>query len=497
MNFDVKTTLPDKEPCECVVIGLFETGEMTRSTQQIDSVTNGYITNLFAQGDISGKAGQTLLLQQLPNVKARRVLLVGLGNPQQLTETSFRDALMTAFTWLKDRAYKDCMFCLTDVFLKRDIHWLARETVLRCHDAFYQFDQFKQKKTEQPKLTKVTIYAPLPQDISLAEEAMREGIAIAAGMNFTKDLGNLPANVCTPTYLATEATALAKAYSKLKVQVFDEKHLQKMGMNAFMAVAKGSNEPGKLVILEYHGGNKAAKPIALIGKGITFDSGGISLKPSLAMDEMKFDMGGAASILGTLKTAAELNLPINIVAAIACAENMPSGNACKPGDIVKTYSGLTVEILNTDAEGRLVLCDTLTYIAEKYNPEVMIDLATLTGAMIVALGFLATGLFSNNDALAADIEQAANQSFDRVWRLPLWSEYAKALESNFADMANIPPDRAANSIIAGCFLEKFVKDIPWAHLDIAGTSCVLGKNKGSTGRPVPLLVQYLLNKSRD
>jgi leucyl aminopeptidase len=320
-------------------------------------------------------------------------------------------------------------------------------------------------------------------------------MAIASGMRLTKDLANLPGNICKPEYLAEQARFLKKAYPDLKVSILDEKEMEELGMGALLAVGRGSVNPPRLIVMEYRGTDKKQQPVVLVGKGITFDTGGISLKPGEAMDEMKYDMGGAASVFGALKACSEMQLPLNVVGVIASAENMPDGNATRPGDIVTTMSGQTVEILNTDAEGRLVLCDALTYV-KKFDPEVVIDIATLTGACIIALGSHASGMLSNHSPLANDLISAGKASFDRIWELPLWDDYQEQLDSNFADFANIG-GRPAGTITAACFLARFTQKYHWAHLDIAGTAWKSGKEKGATGRPVPLLMQYLMDRAEE
>jgi leucyl aminopeptidase len=328
--------------------------------------------------------------------------------------------------------------------------------------------------------------------LARASAGLEEGLAIAHGVSLAKDLGNLPPNVCTPTYLADQARELAKRY-RMKATVLEAEDMEKLGMGALLSVARGSAQPPKLIVLEHRGGAKAQKPVALVGKGITFDTGGISLKPASEMDEMKFDMCGAASVLGTLKAVGEMRLPINVVGVIPTTENMPGGRATKPGDIVTTMSGQTVEILNTDAEGRLILCDALTY-ASRFEPAAVIDIATLTGACVIALGHVASGLYANDEALAKEVLAAADAAFDRAWHLPLWDDYQEQLKSNFADFANIG-GRPAGSVTAACFLARFTKKFRWAHLDIAGTAWKSGREKGATGRPVPLLTQFLLRRA--
>jgi leucyl aminopeptidase len=360
------------------------------------------------------------------------------------------------------------------------------------HAVTYRFDQFKSKKdtnTRTPK--RIQFHSQDEADTTVTHKAIKHGEALAKGMHLTRDLANLPANHCTPTDLAKSAKKLQNQYPGIKTKVLDEAEMKKLGMGSLLAVAAGSAQPAKLIVLEYKGSRRAGAPIALVGKGVTFDTGGISIKPAAAMDEMKFDMSGAASVLGTMTAVAELKLPLHIVGLIPATENMPGGKAVKPGDVVTSYSGQTIEILNTDAEGRLILCDALTY-AERYKPQAVIDIATLTGACVIALGAHASGLLSNDDELARALLDAGTEAQDRAWQLPLWDEYQKQLESPFADMANIG-GREAGTITAACFLSKFAKKFKWAHLDIAGTAWRSGAKKGSTGRPVPLLFQYLLN----
>jgi leucyl aminopeptidase len=357
----------------------------------------------------------------------------------------------------------------------------------------YRFDRLKSKAPESKRaLRKVTLHLAKRSDIADGEIGLQRGEAIAEGVTLAKDLGNLPGNICTPAYLAEQAQELGKRHG-IKVEVLDRKEIEKLGMNSFLAVAQGSTQPPKLIVLEYQGGKRDTPPVALVGKGVTFDTGGISIKPAAEMDEMKFDMCGAASVLGTLKAIALMRLPLNVVGVIPATENMPDGNAIKPGDIVTTMSGQTVEILNTDAEGRLILCDALTYV-EKYKPAAVVDIATLTGAMVIALGHVATGVFSNSDPLAREILQASENAWDRAWHMPLWDDYQDGLKSNFADFPNIG-SRAGGSITAACFLSRFTKAYPWAHLDIAGTAWKSGAEKGATGRPVSLLVHFLSKRA--
>jgi leucyl aminopeptidase len=357
----------------------------------------------------------------------------------------------------------------------------------------YRFDETKgDKKLPKHPLKRFDLWISRKQDKDAAERAVRHGQAIAHGVSLAKDLGNLPGNICTPTYLADRAKGLGEEFPGLRVEILEEADMEALGMGALLSVSRGSRQPAKLIVMEHKGGKPGDKPIVLVGKGLTFDAGGISIKPAEAMDEMKFDMCGGASVLGAVRTAAELGLPVNLVGVVPASENLPDGAANKPGDIVKSMSGQTIEILNTDAEGRLILCDALTY-CERFEPAAVIDMATLTGACVVALGRHASGLFTQNEKLAEEILAAGEASLDRAWRLPLWDDYQQELDSNFADMANIG-SRWGGAITAACFLARYTKKYPWAHLDIAGAAWLTGKEKGATGRPVALLAELLLQR---
>jgi len=375
---------------------------------------------------------------------------------------------------------------------KRNIAWRVAQLVEVTRDAAYRFDCMKSKPADPYTFSSLTINVLAKTDVTQGEAGLKQGLAVAAGMELAKDLGNLPPNICTPTYLAEQAAELAGSYD-YQLEVLEREDMEKLGMGALLGVAKGSRQPPKLIVLQHNKGPKGQKPVVLVGKGITFDAGGISIKPSAEMDEMKYDMCGAASVLGTFKTLGELDLSLHVVGVIPTCENLPDGNAVKPGDVLTSMSGQTIEVLNTDAEGRLILCDAITY-AQRFQPAAMVDIATLTGACVIALGHHATGLFSNNDNLAKELLRAGDAAFDRAWHMPLWDDYQEQLSSNFADIANIG-GRAAGSITAACFLSRFAKDINWAHLDIAGTAWKSGKEKGSTGRPVPLLTQFLVQRA--
>lgn len=493
MEFIVKSARPETLKTATLVIPVGEGGKLGATAKAVDAASGGAIAALLKRGDLAGKPGQTLLAHGVANLKAERVLLVGMGKDAELSDRQLRKLIAAVYGVLKNLAGSDALLALQDVQVKgRDAYGKARLLVESLADAGYQFDRFKSQKATPGALKKITLITD-KADTAAVERATREARAIAIGMALTKDLGNLPPNICHPSYLAEQAKELGKAHKNLKVEILDEKKLQTLGAGAFLAVGQGSEQPPRMIVMQYNGGKKGDKPHALVGKGITFDTGGISIKPAANMDEMKYDMGGAASVFGTLRAVLELQLPINLVCLLACAENMPSGGATRPGDIVTTMSGQTVEILNTDAEGRLVLCDTLTY-AERFKPQSVIDIATLTGACIVALGSNVSGLMGNDDELVNQILAAGRQADDRAWQLPLYDEYQEQLDSPFADIANIGGPKAG-TITAGCFLSRFTKAYKWAHLDIAGTAWVSGgKDKGATGRPVPLLTQYLLDR---
>ena len=498
MEFTVKSGNPEKQRTACLVLGVYESRRLTPSAEQFDAVCGGVLSNLLRRGDLEGKPGQSLLLFNVPEAVCERVLLVGCGREREVDDRRFRQILTHTATTLNETGATEAAVYLTDVAVKgRDLRWKIRQMVETIEEAGYRFDTLKSKK-EAPRrpLRKININISGRKEQSDSEQAMLEGAAIAAGVKLARDLGNMPPNLCHPAYLAEQAQALAREFPALQAHILEEPEMKQMGMNALLAVSQGSAQPAKLIRLDYRQGPPTQKPYVLVGKGVTFDSGGISIKPGEAMDEMKYDMCGAASVFGVLRACVELQLPLNATGLIAAVENMPSGQATRPGDIVTSLSGQTVEILNTDAEGRLILCDALTY-AERDEPAAVIDIATLTGACIVALGRHPHGLFSNHPPLTHALQAAAHTSSDRVWELPLWDDYQEALDSNFADMANIAGNRDGGAVIAACFLARFAKKFHWAHLDIAGTAWKTGKAKGATGRPVPLLTQYLLDRAAE
>jgi len=498
MEFTVKSGNPEKQRTACLVLGVYEPRRLTPTAEQFDSACGGVVSNLLRRGDLEGKLGQSLLLFHLPEALCERVLLIGCGREREVDDRRFRQILTHTATALNETGATEAMVYLTDLAVKaRDLRWKIRQLVEAFEETQYRFDTLKSKKDAPRRpLRKILINIPGRKDLPDSEQALQEGAAIAAGMKLTKDLGNMPPNLCTPAYLAEQAQTLAQEFPNMQARILEEAEMREMGMNALLAVSQGSAQPAKLIRLDYRQGPATQKPHMLVGKGVTFDSGGISLKPGEAMDEMKYDMCGAASVLGALQACAALQLPLNVTGLIAAVENMPGSQATRPGDIVTSLSGQTVEILNTDAEGRLILCDTLTY-AERDEPASVIDMATLTGACIIALGRHPHGLFSNHPALTHALQNAAHTSSDRVWELPLWEDYQEGLDSNFADMANIASYRDGGAIIAACFLARFTKKFHWAHLDIAGTAWKTGKAKGATGRPVPLLTQYLLDRAAE
>ncbi|MFT6734686.1 MAG: leucyl aminopeptidase [Polaribacter sp.] len=494
MEFSVKSGNPEKQRTACVVVGVFESRKLSQAGEQIDEISDGYLSNLLRRGDLEGKLGQTLLLHNIPNTLADRLLLVGCGKERDFTDKPYEKVIAKAISTLNETGSMEAVCFLSELNVKgRDTHWKIRHAVESTENTLYSFDTFK-SKSEAPRrpVKKLIFNVTSRKDLNDGEQAIIEGVAISKGTHKARDLANAPPNILTPEYLAEQAKLLAIDNDKIDCQILDQATLKEMGMGAFIAVAQGSDNEGKLIVLNYKGAENDQKPIVLVGKGITFDSGGISLKPGDKMDEMKYDMGGAAGVFGAFVAATEMSLKVNLIMVIAAAENMPSARACRPGDIVTTLSGQTVEILNTDAEGRLVLCDALTYV-ERFDPAVVIDVATLTGACVIALGNQASGLLSNHNPLAHDLLNAGELSGDRAWRLPLWEEYQEQLQSNFADMSNLG-GREAGTITAACFLSRYTKKYHWAHLDIAGTAWLSGKQKGSTGRPVPLLTQYILNQ---
>ncbi len=496
MELSVKSGNPEKQRTACVVAGVYETRRLSAVAEKIDDASDGYISNILRRGDIEGKAGQVLMLHNVPGTLADRVLLVGCGKERDLSDMRYKQVLSKACAVLNDTGSMEAVSYLTELNVKgRDIDWCVRVAAQTSLNSVYRFTELKSTKDNLRRpLRKLTFNVPTRKDLNPGERALTQGAAMAKGMELTRDLGNLPANLCTPTHLADTAHELAKTYSKISTSVLEEKDMKDLGMNLALSVTAGATEPMKLITMEYKGAKKDAKPIVLVGKGITFDTGGNSLKPPANMIGMKFDMCGAATCFGVMKACALLDLKVNLVVVVPACENMPGPNATRPDDVITSMSGQTVEILNTDAEGRLVLADALTY-SERFNPDCVIDVATLTGAVVVALGNEATALMSNHNPLAHELLNAGNAMADRAWHMPIWDEYHELLNSNVADMANIGSKPVAGSITAACFLSKFAKKYNWAHLDVAGTAATFtGPNRQATGRPVPMLVQFIINR---
>ncbi len=496
MEFKAIIDANARAPSDCAVVGVYENGEPGAVARIIDAQTGGLIKQLRSGGDFSAKTGETLLLPRPNGAASARVLLVGLGSRTAFDRKQYRKALLSSAQALaKTGAASAVVYLALEAIAGIDAQYRARMVAEIFSAHGYKIPDLKSgAKPKPPKLSSLSVAAENARAVKPTAMGLKIGAAIGSGTAVSRDLANLPPNICTPTYMGRRAETLAKEWPRIKTKVIDENGIKALKMGAFLAVAQGSAQPPRLIVCEYHGAKKASAPICLIGKGITFDSGGISLKEPPGMDEMKFDMSGAATVLGALRAAAELALPINLVVIIAACENMPSGGATKPSDIVTTMSGQTVEILNTDAEGRLVLCDAITY-SRRYKPAAVIDVATLTGACVVALGHHLSGLMSNDEALAAELAAAGIRADDRAWRMPIAEEYVDQLKSNFADLANVG-GREGGACTAASFLSKFAANLAWAHLDVAGTAWLGGSQKGSTGRPIPLLVDFLLHRAR-
>jgi len=499
MKTALKTSNPVRLVTDCLVIAVAAKNKFSPEAKEIDIASGKRLSSVLENGDFDGSLGTSLMLQGLEGVKAKRVLLVGCGDKAKLSLKEARKLVVSIAKSLLSSQAKDAHLALASLALAgADHYWLAERLAQELEDASYSYSTTKSTKAKASALKSISLAAPKGTSKAKIDTAFANGVATGRGINCAKELGNLPGNICTPTYLAQQAIDLAKGNRALTVKVLSEKQMSRLGMGSLLSVSAGSSQEAQLIVMEYKGAKVKPKadrpaPHMLVGKGITFDTGGISLKAGAAMDEMKFDMCGAASVIGTMAAVVEMALPIDIVAIVAAAENMPSGKATKPGDVVTSMSGLTIEILNTDAEGRLVLCDALTY-GERYKPASVIDVATLTGAAVATFGSHVSAMLSNDDALAAELSDCGNASLDQVWQLPLHDEYQHLLDSNFADIANIGGPRAG-TITAACFLSRFTKKFKWAHLDIAGSAWNSGAAKGATGRPVSLLLEYLRRKA--
>ncbi len=494
MDYFTTTSAASRRAGDAVIVGVYERGKLGTAARDVDEASGGRLTRLVKSGDVSGSLGRSMVLTSLDKVRARRVVVVGLGKLSEFGVTQFRKATAAALEALDGYKIRNIVTYLTlEDTGGTSPYYLARYTVQSVGDVLYRFEEMKsgRRKPAMP-LSKIGFAIESRGDAARATLGAEHADAIVASMNLAKDLGNLPANVCTPSYLARTAQRLSRKHRSLQTRIVNEAEMKKLGMRSLLSVTAGTVEPAKLIVMHYKGAGRDA-PVVLVGKGITFDAGGISLKPGPGMDEMKYDMCGAASVIATMAAVAALKLPINVTAVVPTCENLPSGTATRPGDIVKSMSGQTIEILNTDAEGRLILCDALTY-ARRFKPATMIDVATLTGACVIALGHHRTAVMSNNEALAEAILDAGIAADDRAWHMPMADEYEQQLKSNFADFANVG-GRDGGAVTAACFLGKFTKGIDWAHLDIAGTAWRSGSRKGSTGRPVPLLTEYLLARA--
>ncbi|HEV3181872.1 MAG TPA: leucyl aminopeptidase [Steroidobacteraceae bacterium] len=493
MQFGVWTKGLATLSVDCLVLGVFEEAQLGAQGGSVDAACGGRLRKLLARGDFAGRAGETLLVADVPGIGAAHVLLTGMGPAKQLQRRTWRKAWSAAANALARTRIASCAVALDRPDARElDDYYLGRAVAELTGAALYRINDLKTARKPPPPALKKVLAGPVRR-AAAAERGLAHGEAVAAAQSVQRDLANLPGNICTPTYLAEQARALAKRHASLRARVLDEPAIRREKMGCLLAVAQGSHQPPRFIVLEYQGAKKLPPPIVLIGKGVTFDSGGISLKDPPGMDEMKFDMSGAAAVIGALTLAAQLRLPLHLVGLIAAVENMPGGRAVKPGDIVTSASGQTVEILNTDAEGRLILSDALHY-ARRFHPAAVVDIATLTGACVVALGHHHSGLMGNDPALVRELLEAGQRADDRCWQLPLTEEYAEQLKSNLADFANIG-GRDGGAITAATFLGKFTQGLKWAHLDIAGTAYQSGAAKGSTGRPTPLLADFLLKRA--
>ncbi len=478
-----------KQKSGTLVISVFENRQYSNATVLLDKMSNGKIAQIIEQEDFTGKAGQNILLYNMEGLVAKRVLIMGCGAKKTFLGKNLASRVKQVLAILDKKGGHSVLFDFAVNF--KNTHKMERacqQIAMTAIDRLYHSDHCKSKPQSASKIKMLKVWIPA-EFKKAAQNALNIGKIIAEGKSFTKKLADLPGNICTPSYLAEQAVSLAKTSPKLKTQILDEAEMKTLGMDSLLSVSRGSRQEAKLIIMRYQGASIDDQPIVLVGKGLTFDAGGISIKPSPKMDEMKYDMCGGASVFGVIQNCIKMNLPLNVIGVVPSSENLPDGDANKPGDIVTSMSGQTIEILNTDAEGRLILCDALTYV-ERFKPKYVIDIATLTGACIVALGDKASALMSNRRKLVKKIQKASKQSGDRVWELPLWDDYDKQLKSNFADMANIGGP-GAGSITAGCFLARYTKKYAWAHLDIAGTAWQGGVNKGATARPVELLTTFL------
>ena len=494
MKFTLNSTPAPELVTDCLVIGIVEDTALTGSAKLIDEASNGALANLIESGDISADWKDTTLLHGLEGVSAKRILVLGFGEPEKFTGVRYDQACLSAGAFLRDNVTTSAHVCIHEADIsesanERGFNWRLRQAAVNLHRANYRYTATKAPKShDNDPMVSVSFAAG-----EEFQTVLNEAGGLAKGYLRSKELGNLPPNICNPEYLASTASEIADEYENVSLEVLDEKQMEALGMSALLAVGRGSINESKLIVLKYQGLDDSHKPVVLVGKGITFDTGGISLKPGPNMEQMKFDMGGAASVIGAFEACARMKLAINVVCIVAAAENMPDGNAYRPGDVLTSMSGKTIEVLNTDAEGRMVLCDALTY-AQRFEPTALIDVATLTGAAVIALGHHASAIMSKHDDLADELLAAGQQSIDRGWRLPIWDDYQTQIKSPFADMKNVG-GMAAGSITAACFLSRFTDGQRWAHVDCAGSTWIWGDDKGSTGRPAGLLTQFLINQA--
>ena len=491
LEFSTTDKTPETVSADCIIVGVYQDRVLTSSAARLDDQCDGAIKRVVDAGDLTGKAGSSLVLFELAGLNARRVILVGLGKQDKVDASSFSKAVNTAAAELNKLPLERAVSYLTEVDVPgHDMAWKLRTTALAADSHAYRYTAtYKPKSTPEPVRVKEFLMHAGGDGHA---EAIAQATAIAAGVRFARELANLPPNICNPEWMAAQAGEIARHSDKVKLEVLEVEQMEALGMGSLLAVGRGSDNAPKLIVLQYQGAGADEKPYALVGKGITFDTGGVSLKPGPGMNEMKFDMGGAAGVFGAFLAAIKLKLPLNLVCVVPAVENMPDGRSYRPGDILTSMSGQTIEVLNTDAEGRLILCDALTYV-QKFEPRTIIDAATLTGACVVALGKHASGLMTQDESLAQELLAAGNHTLDRAWRLPLWDDYQEQLDSSFADMANIG-GKSAGTVTAACFLARFTEGYRWAHLDIAGTAWDEGRKGMATGRPVPLLTQYLIDR---
>ncbi len=487
LEFTLNHAAPTSAEVDCIIVGAFSDKSLTPAAQALDTACGGRIAALVERGDVGGKTGNTTLLHDLEGVTAPRVLVVGLGDPAKFGVAQYIKAVGDAARALKTGATRSALFTLAELEVKgRDAAWNIRQAVIAANHANYRYTATLGKKKPEPAGLETLAIA------GNDDTALLQGHAIAAGVEYARELGNLPPNFCTPAYLAESSVKFAAEHDGAEAEILDEAQMEALGMGSLLAVARGSANRPKLVVLKWSNGGDA-KPYVLVGKGITFDTGGVNLKTQGGIEEMKYDMCGGANVIGTFVATVKAKLPLNLVVVVPAVENAIDGNAYRPSDVITSMSGKTIEVGNTDAEGRLILCDALTY-AQRFEPAALVDVATLTGACMVALGHQTAGLMSKHDDLANELIAAGENVFDRAWRLPLWDEYQGMLDSSFADVYNIG-GRWAGAITAGCFLSRFAEGQRWAHLDIAGVASDEGKRGMATGRPVGLLMQWLLDRA--